>query len=135
MSRRPVIIACTALMAAGVAGLGYVVFGLSPYEEAGELSAWALLTFFASLFVLTAALGSLAALVLHKRWPALGGQRFRPRWEENPPVEAALRQGILLGLVVATLTALSILRILDITFALVTMLLATLIEAFAQTRR
>lgn len=121
-----------ALLSAG--GLGYALIGMSPYDEAGNLSISALLLFFGNLFALTASLGSLLALALHKRWPALAGQRQKQRWVAAPPVEAALRQGILLGLVVATLTGLAILRVLDVTFALVTILLAGLIEAFAQTR-
>lgn len=135
MSRRPLIVLTTLLALVGAGGLGYVVFAVPPYDDAGNLTATALLLFFTSLFLLTAATGSLLALMLHRRWPALAGQRQKPRREETPPADAALRQGILLGLIVATLTALSILRILDITFALVTVLLASLIEAFAQMRR
>jgi hypothetical protein len=135
MSRRPLIVLTTVLALAGAAGLGYVIFVVPPYDEAGNLSVTALLLFFAGLFLLTAAAGALLALALHQRWPALAGQRQKGRWGQGPRPDAALRQGILLGLVVATLTALSILRVLDITFALVTVLLAGLIEAFAQMRR
>jgi hypothetical protein len=135
MSRRALIVLTVVLALAGVAGLGYVIYAVPPYDDAGDLSVTALLIFFGSLFLLTAAAGSLLALALHRRWPALAGQRQKLRWDASPPIDAALRQGILLGLVVATLTALSILRILDITFALVTVLLASLIEAFAQMRQ
>lgn len=134
MSRRAFVLLTSALALLGAGGLGYALLVVSPYEEAGNLSVSALLLFFAGLFGLTAAIGSLLALALHRRWPALAGQRQKRRWGANPPVEAALRQGILLGLMVATLTGLAILRVLDITFALVTILLASLIEAFAQTR-
>lgn len=139
MSRRSLFFSTLIVTVAGVAGLSYCVLAVSPYDENGGLSVTALLLFFASLFVATAAAGSLLALGLHRRWPALAGTRYsdrrKTRWDGPPPAEAALRQGILLGLVVATLTALSILRILDITFALVTLLLAGLIEGFAQMRR
>lgn len=119
---------------AGAAGLGYVVLAVPPYDADGDLSIVALLLFFACLFLLAASLGSLAALALHQHWPALAGRRQRLRPNSPPAVESALRQGILFGLVVATLLALSILRVLDITFVLVTILLAGLIEGFAQTR-
>ena len=135
MSRRGLVLLTSALALIGAGGLGYVILLVPPYEAAGGLSPAALLLFFGSLFVLTAAAGALLALALHRRWPALAGQRQKLRWGATPPVEAALRQGILLGVVVATLTGLAILRVLDITFALVTVLLASLIEAFAQTRQ
>lgn len=135
MSRRPLVILIFVGALAGAVGLGYAIYTLSPYDADGNLSVTALLLFFASLFLLTAAAGSLIAMALHRRWPALAGQRQRVQWEGPPAADAALRQGILFGLVVATLIALSILRVLDITFALVTILLAGLIEAFAQTRR
>lgn len=139
MSRRSLFVSTLILTVAGVAGLLYCILAVSPYDESGGLSVTALLLFFASLFVATAAAGSLLALGLHGRWPALAGGRDagrrRTRWDGPPPADAALRQGILFGLVVAILTALSILRILDITFALVTLLVAGLIEGFAQMRR
>lgn len=135
MARRPLIVLIFALALAGAAGLSYVIGAVPPYDDAGELSTTALLLFFAGIFIVVAATGSLAALALHRRWPSLAGQRQKLRPGKTPPADAALRQGILLGLVAATLTALSILRVLDITFALVAVLLATLVEAFAQTRR
>lgn len=134
MSRRSLITLTLALALAGAGGLGYVILAVPPYAGGG-LSTPALLLFFAALFVLMAAGGSLLALALHRRWPVLAGVRRTLRAGDTPPTDAALRQGILFGLVVATLTGLSILRLLDITFALVTILLASLIEAFAQTRR
>ena len=134
MLRKPVTFLLLVCALGGAAGLGYVVLVVPPYETGGELSVVALLLFFASLFTLTAAIGSLARFAAHQRWPALAGRRQRLRPNSPPPVESALRQGILFGLVVATLVALSILRVLDITFVLVTILLAGLIEGYAQTR-
>jgi hypothetical protein len=139
MSRRSLVVLTMILALAGAAGLAYALLAMSPYDEGGSLSVVALLFFFASLFMLAAAAGSLLALALHRRWPALAGsrpgKRQGARWDAAPPADAAVRQGILFGLVVAALTALSILRVLDITFVLVTMLVAGLIEAFAQMRR
>jgi hypothetical protein len=134
MLRRPLTFVILICVLAGAAGLGYVVLAVPPYEPGGDLSIVALLLFFASLFLLAAGLGSLAALAMHQRWPALAGRRQRLRPNSPPPVESALRQGILIGLVAATLVALSIVRVLDITFVLVTILLAGLVEGFAQTR-
>lgn len=134
MLRKPLTYLLLACALAGAAGLGYVVLVVPPYEPGGSLSVVALLLFFISLFALAAAAGSLVAMAAHRRWPALAGRRQRLRPNSPPPVEAALRQGILFGLVVATLLALSILRVLDITFVLVTILLAGLIEGYAQTR-
>jgi hypothetical protein len=134
MLRKPATILVLSGLLLGVGGLAYVVLRVPPYEQDGALSVLALLLFFGSLFLAAASGGALAALAAHQRWPALAGRRQRLRRDAPPPIEAALRQGILFGLVVATLAALSILRILDITFALVTILLAGLIEAYAQTR-
>jgi pilus assembly protein TadC len=134
MLRKPVTILTYIGALVGAAGLAYVVLAVPPYEMGGDLSVVALLLFFASLFLLAASLGTLAALAAHRRWPSLAGRRQRLRRDSPPAVESALRQGILFGIVVATLMALSILRVLDITFALVTFLLAGLVEAYAQTR-
>jgi hypothetical protein len=134
MLRKPVTILTSIFALVGAAGLGYVVLSVPPYGTSGELSIVALLLFFACLFMLAASLGTLAALAAHQRWPSLAGRRQRLRRDSPPAVESALRQGILFGLVVATLMALSILRVFDITFVLVTILLAGLIEAYAQTR-
>lgn len=134
MLRKPATILLLFALLLGAGGLTYVVLMVPPYEASGDLSVTALLLFFGCLFLLAASAGALAAQALHKRWPALAGRRQRLRRDAPPPIEAALRQGILFGLVVATLAALSILRILDITFALVTLLLAGLVEAYAQTR-
>jgi hypothetical protein len=134
MLRKPAALLTLLAALGGAAGLAYVLAAIPPYEANGDLSVTALLLFFGCLFLLAAGLGALGALIIHQRWPALAGRRQRLRPGSPPPVEAALRQGILFGLVVAVLLALSILRVLDITFAIVTILLAGLIEAYAQTR-
>jgi hypothetical protein len=50
------------------------------------------------------------------------------------PVEPALRQGILVGLVAVVWAALAMARMLDIAVLLVTLLLAGLAEAYVQSR-
>lgn len=134
MSRMQVTLLAVFGALAGALVLGYLVVYISPYGADGQLSVSAVLLFFAALFGLTAGAGALVALRMHRRWPALAGRRSRSRPFEVPPADPALRQGILLGISVATLAALSILRLLDVTFALVTLILAGLIEAYAQTR-
>lgn len=135
MSRLLVTLMAVAGLLGGAVVLAYVLASVPPYTPNHQLSAPALLLFFAAVFLMTAGLGSLVALSLHQRWPALAGRRAALRPGQRPNGDGALRQGILLGITIAILTALSILRILDITFALVTLLLAGLIEAYAQTRR
>jgi hypothetical protein len=134
MSRGPFTFLLVLCVLVGAGALAYVIAVVPPYERTGSLNAGALLAFFAALFLLSAALGALAAQALHRRWPSLAGRRQRLRPATAPGIEPALRQGILFGLVVATLTALSILRLLDVTFAIVTVLLAGLVEAYAQSR-
>ena len=135
MSRTQVTLLAVAGTFGGAAALAYVLATVPPYTPDHQLSSTALLYFFGALFLVAAGLGALGALALHQRWPALAGRRNTRRPGERQPSDGALRQGILVGVTVVTLTALSILRILDITFALVTLLLVGLIEAYAQTRR
>lgn len=119
---------------AGSALLVYVLRNVSPYQADEQLSLTALLSFFAGIFLLAGGAGSLIALTLHRRWPALAGGKRRPR-NQSPPAEAALRQGILAGIVTMTLVGLSILRVLDVAVLIVTLLLAGLVEAYVQNRK
>lgn len=135
MSRTQVTLLAVAGTLGGAAALAYVLATVPPYTPDHQLSATALLYFFGALFLVTAGAGALVALALHQRWPALAGRRRSGRPGQRQPSDGAVRQGILFGVTVVTLTALSILRILDITFALVTLLLVGLVEAYAQTRR
>ena len=135
MSRRRA--GSTALIAAlvGSALLIYVLREVTPYNADGQLRAMALLLFFTAAFLTMAGVGTLAALLLHRRWPALaGGANVRAR-RKDVPTEAALRQGILFGLVVAVIIALSMLRVLDLAVLIVTLVVAGLIEAYAQSRQ
>lgn len=117
----------------GGGGLSAVVLFVPPYAAGQRLSPTALLLFFAALFLFVASAGSLLALALHRRWPALaGGAR---RGNRKPIADPALRQGILAALVVVTLTALAAVRALDVAFVIVVVLLAGLVEAYAQARQ
>lgn len=135
MSRTRVTLLSAVALIPGAALLIYVLLFVPPYTEDGQLSATALLLLFGALFLVTGATGTFVALALHRRWPSLAGHPVRRRSASNPAADAALRQGILVGLTVSAIVALSILRVLDIAFLIVTILLATLVEAYAQTRR
>ena len=117
----------------GGGGLVAVVLFVPPYAEGERLSPLALLLFFAALFLFVAGAGSLLALALHRRWPALAGSPRRGGRKTN--AAPALRQGILGALVVVTLTALAAMRSLDVAFVIVALLLAGLVEAYMQTRQ
>ena len=119
MSRRRV--GSIGLIAAlvGAVLLVYVLRTVPPYNADARLSAMALLFFFTAVFLTMTGVGTLAALLLHRRWPALAG-RVNPRSRrKDSPSEAAVRQGILFGLVAAVIIALSMLRVLDVAVLIV----------------
>jgi hypothetical protein len=126
-----------ALIAAlvGAALLVYVLRAVPPYNADERLSAMALLLFFSAVFLAMAGVGTLVALLLHRRWPALAGSVSPRARRKESLTEAALRQGILVGLVAAVITALSMLRVLDVAVLIVTLVVAGLIEAYAQSRQ
>jgi hypothetical protein len=135
MSRTQVWLLAVASTLVGAIVAGYVVIYVSPYSVGDQLNVPALVLFFTGFFLLATGIGCAAALLLHRRWPVLAGPTPTRRQGERTRPGVALRQGALFGLALATLVALAILRVLDITFAIVTLLLAGLIEAFAQARR
>ena len=118
----------------GAGTMGYVILTLPPYIADNAVNTAALVLLLAGLFLAVAGLGMLVALLLHRRWPLLAGQTTS-RGGKAPPAGAAARQGLLLGLVAVILAALAAQRAFDITIVLVILLLAGLIEAFAQARR
>ena len=134
MSRTQVTLLATFGLLAGVGMLVYVLVYVPPYTSGEQLSPTALLLFFMGLFFLSAGFGALLALALHRRWPALAGRSPVRRVGQRPHADAAMRQGLLFGLMVAILAAMALLRVLDITFLIVTVLLVGLVEAYAQTR-
>lgn len=118
-----------------LAGAGLIIYLfllVPPRQDDGELSPLALVAFFAGVLLLVSGGGALVALGLHQRWPGLAGvDRLRQPSAQARP-EAALRQGFLLACVVATVMALSMIRLLDPAFVVVTLLLAGLVEAYWQ---
>lgn len=112
--------------------LAYVVLRVPPATD-GALNIPALVSFFGAVLLLVSGLASVAALALHDRWPSLAGvDRRHPAFAPAP--EAALRQGILLALAVCLLFVLALFGLLDPAFAIVTLLLVGLVEAFWQNR-
>jgi hypothetical protein len=118
--------------ASGALLLLYVLWAVPPWLPSGQTNNAAVILFFAGLLSLVFGLGSLVALALHRRWPALAGVRDLRR-RADPWVAA--RQGVLLALAVGVMLLLTLARMLDIAFALVTLVLAGLIEGFFQNRR
>ncbi len=135
MSRRRVGLLALVAVLAGVALLVYVLRAVSPYSADARLNGLALLLFFTALVVSMAGIGTLAALLLHRRWPALAGRVNTRSRRKQTPLTAAIRQGALFGLTMAVIVALSMLRLLDAAVLLVTLVVAGLIEAFAQSRQ
>ena len=119
----------------GAASLVYVLREVTPYNADERLSAMALLLFFSAVFLSIAGVGTLVALLLHQRWPALAGNINMRARRKQTPFGPAIRQGILFGLATAVIIALSMLRVLDAAVLIVTLVVAGLIEAYAQSRQ
>ena len=119
------------LIVALLAGVLVALFATSiaPVADDGALDVPVVAAFVGALTVLVGALATLLALGLHARWPALAGVR-----RGRPDPVAAVRQGVIAGIVCLTFLVLALLDSLDIAFVLVTLLLAGLVEAFVQVR-
>jgi hypothetical protein len=116
----------------GGALLAYLAWAVPPRSADGAANVAALAAAFVALLALAGGLGTVAALALHRRWPALAGAERGARRTARP--STALRQGVLAGVAVAALAALSALEMLDPAFAIATLLLLGLIEAFCQSQ-
>ncbi|HHW88347.1 MAG TPA: hypothetical protein GX400_19345 [Chloroflexi bacterium] len=127
------VLAIFGLLAGGTL-LGYVLGALSPYRAGGQLDPLVVSMLLSAVFVTFSSVGTLLALSLHQRWPALAGRKSRQH-RRTPSAAPALRQGVLAGLTLVTLLVLAILRVLDVAVFIVTLLVAGLIEAFVQSRQ
>jgi hypothetical protein len=125
-------ILATVAGAAGALLLFSVLAAMPPWFPNGEQNNAAVVLFFLGVAALVFGLGSLVALAIHRRWPALAGVRD-PRRRPDPWV--ATRQGVLLALAIDVILLLTLMQMIDIAFALVTLVLAGLIEGFFQNRR
>lgn len=110
--------------------LAFLVFTVPPQMPGGEPNTAALVMALISVMILAGGIGALAAMVLHNRWPGLGGGGRHTR----PVPGAAIRQGALLALGVGIIMALAYFQMLDAAFFIVTFLLIGLFEAFVQSR-
>ncbi len=118
---------------AGAAALYYIFATVSPNTAEGALNLPAVVGLFGALLLFVAGLGTVGALALHERWPAIAGVNSRHPGAKPAP-EAALRQGILLALALTIMLALSAASLLDPAFVLVALLITVLIEGLWQVR-
>lgn len=110
--------------------LAYLVLRIPPRSPDGEANVAVLLLALLCLLLLAGGIGTLAALALHNRWPALAGAR--PRMRPSPTV--AVRQGALTALGAGAIVLLAYARMLDAAYLAVTVLILILFEAFVQSR-
>ncbi len=108
---------------------GYILWGISPFLASGALNLPAFGLLLAALATVAGAVSSLLALQIHARWPSLAGARRHA----DPAV--AVRQGLWVAIFVLILALLSFLRVLDVVFILVALLLIGFVEAFIQSRQ
>jgi len=108
----------------------YLVLRIPPQMQDGQPNVAALLLALFCLLFAAAGIGTLAALGLHNRWPALAGVRRRGR----PSPAVALRQGALLALGAGAIVLLAYAHLLDAAYLIVTFVILVLFEAFIQSR-
>lgn len=132
MMRRQALGTAGGAAAIGAALLVFILWSVPPTYPSGESNPAALLLFLLGLLLLVFGFGGLVALALHGRWPNLAGIRDR---RKRPDPGVALRQGGLLAAAVGVMGVLTYMGMLDIAFALVTLVIAGLVEAFLQNRK
>jgi hypothetical protein len=96
----------------------------------GQFNLLAILGFFGGAALLLGGIGTMIALPLHDRWPALAGVARRSLGGPRP--EAAVRQGILFAVAVSILLLLAMLDMFDPAFVVAVLMLTGLLEAFLQ---
>lgn len=131
MSRSSALVWATFAAILGGGALIYLLTTISPWLADGAQNLPAVVGFFGAVFLLLSGIASVAALSLHDRFPLLAGITKRQPGAVPAP-EVAIRQGVLLALALCASLLLSMLGLLDSAFALVTVLLAALIEAIWQ---
>ena len=132
MLRRQALSAAGGAAVTGTALLAFLLSSVPPTYPTGEPNLAALVLFLLGLLLLVFGFSGLVALALHGRWPGLAGIHDR---RKRPDPSVALRQGGLLAAAVGVMGVLTYMGMLDIAFALVTLVIAGLIEAFLQNRR
>jgi hypothetical protein len=115
----------------GLSSLFLMLLQVSPYLPDGTVNMPAVALFVLCLALFVFGVSSLAALWLHRRWPALAGAA---RAKSTPRAAIALRQGVLMAMAVALLAILAVLQELDVFLVLITFGLMGLLEAYVQSR-
>lgn len=133
ITRRQVVVWALVATLTGSALTIYLLVAVSPFLPDGQPNTTAVVLIFCTIMLLTAGLGTLAALALHRRWPALGGASRERR--DSPAASVALRQGLFLAIAVGVTLLLAFVRAFDAAFVLVTVVLLGLLEAFLQGRQ
>lgn len=118
----------------GVALLGYLLLDVPPISSEGAINTPAFLLLLIGCLLATGSLGVMVALQFQRRLVQPPGRRQGARSRKQPHVTAALRQGLIFGVTCTVLIGLAIAHLLDIIIALVVLLLAGFVEAFAQAR-
>lgn len=115
---------------AGGGLVGFLLINLSPWQPDGGLNTPLVALFLAALLFAATGLGAVVALLLHRRFPVLGGGgRY-----SAPQPQFALRQGFLFACVLVANALLAFWGLFDVIFLLATPLLAGLVEAYLQQR-
>ncbi len=116
---------------AGAGGLGYLLWRIPPTFASAQWNLPVIALFLAALALFSSGMGAIIALALHRRWPALSGVRAH----RAPQPETAVRQCVWVGISITIWALLALLRMVDITFILVTVSLVGLLETFIQSRQ
>jgi hypothetical protein len=115
---------------AGGGLFGYLLVYHSPWQPDGSLNSPLVVLFMGALLFAATGLGAIVALVLHRRFPGIGGgSRY-----SAPRPQFALRQGFLFACVLLANALLAFFGLFDVIFLLATPLLAGLVEAYLQHR-
>ena len=131
----------TALTLAALSGAlltGYVFTQVPPTLPTGQPDMAALILLFGGIMLGVTGMVGLLALALSRRWPILAGRGGLSRSQAvrvRSRTQAAIRQGLLAGIVIAAMLVLALTGWLDLAIALVIIVLAGLVESFVQSRR
>jgi hypothetical protein len=116
---------------AGGSALAYLLTSVSPHLSDGQLDLPMLVLFLLAFLLLMTGVTAAMALLIHQRWPGLGGGK---RYTRAKPT-VALRQGFLFACAVIANLLLAFFQMFDLVFVLVLLLLVGLVEAYLQHRQ
>lgn len=121
------------LLILGVVLSAYIITQIPPYQSGGSLDLLAVALLYVGLLLGLWGLGTLIALWLHRRWPALAGSIEKKGSKKNRARPAtALRQGFLSSFSLCAIALFSMLHILDSIFVFVIILISGLLETYFQ---